>query len=92
MELRLSAAGIKRSAADVMNDMQHLHSVLSIKKGHRTPERRLETPSKYQAEVLSVFGHYVDEDGVLQTLRVKPLLCKRLRQYLPFIPETPVSL
>ena len=68
LELKLAAAGIKRSAAEVMDDMRHLHSVLSIRKGHRTPERRLETPSKTQAEVLSVFGRHVDEGGVLQGL------------------------
>lgn len=68
LELKLAAAGIKRSAVEVMDDMRHLHSVLSIRKGHRTPERRLETPSKTQAEVLSVFGRHVDEGGVLQGL------------------------
>ncbi len=49
-----------------MNDMRHLHYVLSVKKGSRTPERRLETPSKTQAEVLSTFGYHVDASGVLQ--------------------------
>jgi transposase len=68
LELKLASAGIKRSAAEVMDDMRHLHSVLSIRKGHRNPERRLETPSKTQAEVLSVFGRHVDEGGVLQGL------------------------
>jgi transposase len=67
MELRLAAAGIKRSAAEVMDDMRHLHSVLSLRKGHRSPERRLEAPSKTQAEVLSAFDYHIDESGVLQS-------------------------
>ena len=49
-----------------MQDMQGLHSVLSIPKGARKPHRRLETPSKTQAEVLLAFGHRVDASGVLQ--------------------------
>jgi transposase len=70
IELRLAAAGIKRTAADVMEDMRKLHQVLSMRKGARKPERRIETPSKTQAEVLSAFGHYVDAGGVLQ--KVEP--------------------
>jgi hypothetical protein len=49
-----------------MQDMRTLHDVLSIPKGARKPHRRLETPSKTQAEVLSAFGHRVDDSGVLQ--------------------------
>ena len=66
MELQVAAAGIKRSAAEIMEDMRHLHYVLSVRKGARNPDRRLETPSKTQAEVLSAFGHLVDASGVLQ--------------------------
>lgn len=66
LERKLSSSGINRTAGDVMDDMKHLHSVLLLAKGARKPRRRLETPSKTQAEVLSVFGHRVDEDGVLQ--------------------------
>jgi transposase len=66
IELRLKAAGLKRTASDVMDDMQRLHQGLVLKKGTRKPERRIETPSKTQAEVLSVFGHYVNSSGVLQ--------------------------
>ena len=66
LELKLAAAGIKRTAEDVMDDMRRFHSVLTLGKGARKPVRRLETPSKTQAEVLKVFGHYVDESGVLQ--------------------------
>ena len=70
IELRLAAAGLKRTAADVMEDMRRLHQTLALKKGARKPERRIETPSKTQAEVLSVFGHYVDAGGVLQQIEL----------------------
>jgi len=66
IELKMAAAGQKRSVDEVMNDMRHLHYVLSVKKGSRTPERRLETPSKTQSEVLSAFGYHVDASGVLR--------------------------
>ena len=66
IELKLAAAGVERTAADVMQDMRKLHQVLSLKKKERKPRRRLETPSKTQAEVLSVFGYRVDDSGVLQ--------------------------
>ena len=66
IELKLAAAGIQRTAADIMQDMRALHDVLSIAKGTRKLHRRLETPSKTQAEVLSAFGHRVDTSGVLQ--------------------------
>ncbi|MFO7901021.1 MAG: hypothetical protein R6U98_00035, partial [Pirellulaceae bacterium] len=58
--------GINLSAEDVMDDMRHLHYVLTLKNKSRKPTRRLETPSKTQAEVLSAFNHRVDADGVLQ--------------------------
>jgi len=66
MELRLNAAGIMRTAEDVMEDMSALHSVLLMRNGGRKAERRLETPNKTQAEVLSAFGHVVDAGGVLR--------------------------
>lgn len=66
IELKLAASGINRTAADIMPDMRRLHQVLSLKKGERKPGRRLETPSKTQAEVLSAFGYRVDAGGVLQ--------------------------
>ena len=68
IELKMAGAGLKRTAEDVMDDMRHLHYVLALRKGTRKPDRRLETPSKTQAEVLSVFGHHVDDSGVLQSL------------------------
>jgi hypothetical protein len=66
LELKLAAAGIKRTAEDVIDDMRNLHSVLTLSKGTRKPVRRLETPSKTQAEVLKALGYCVDESGVLQ--------------------------
>jgi len=66
LELRLSAAGVSRTAEDVMEDMLHLHSVLTLNKGSIKPIRRLETPTKTQSEVLSALGHRVDNSGVLQ--------------------------
>ena len=68
LELRLSSAGISRTAEDVMDDMQHLHSVLTLNKGSIKPIRRLETPTKTQSEVLSALGHRVDDSGVLQPM------------------------
>lgn len=65
IELELKERGIDRSAGDVMEDMSHLHSVLILSQGKRNPERRLEIPTKTQAEVLSAFGHHVDDGGVL---------------------------
>ena len=69
LELKLSAVGIRRTAEDVMDDMRRLHSVLTLSKGCRKLNRRLETPSKTQAEVLSAFGYYVDDSGVLQIIK-----------------------
>jgi hypothetical protein len=66
IELKLSMSGINRTATDIMEDMRKLHQVLSLKKGERKPHRRIETPSKTQAEVLTAFGYRVDAGGVLQ--------------------------
>ena len=66
IELQVAAAGINRTVVEIMEDMRHLHCVLSMQKGARKPDRRLETPSKTQAEVLSAFGYLVYESGVLQ--------------------------
>ena len=66
IELKLKSAGINRTAENVMDDMKHLHSILTLQKGARKYIRRLETPSKTQAEVLSAFGHRIDKSGVLQ--------------------------
>jgi transposase len=51
IELRLASAGIKRTAADVMKDMQKLHQALSLRKGTRKPERRIDVCCKpFQAQ------------------------------------------
>ena len=68
LENRLASKGIQRTPNDVMADMQRLHSVLLLSKGARKPERRIETPSETQAEVLSAFGQRIDSDGVLRPL------------------------
>ncbi len=68
LERRLADAGVKRTAADVMEDLNHLHSVLTIAAGSRKPTRRLEEPSKTQAEALKALGYQVDKGGVLQLL------------------------
>jgi len=65
LELKLASAGINRTAEDVIDDMQHLHSVLTLNKGSRKPIRRLETPTKTQSEVLSALGYRIDDGGVL---------------------------
>lgn len=66
IELRLKSAGINRTADDVMKEMRHLDSILTLHEGARKAIRRLETPSKTQAEVLSAFGYHIDKSGVLQ--------------------------
>jgi transposase len=69
LENRLVRKGIQRTANDVMTDMQRLHSVLSLRKGTRQPERRLETPSETQSEVLDALGYQVGNDGVLRPVK-----------------------
>jgi transposase len=66
MELTLARAGVHRTAHDVMNDMRALHSELTFRDARSTPRRRIETPSKTQAEVLSALGYQIDRRGVLQ--------------------------
>lgn len=68
LELKLSSSGINRSAEDVMDDMKHLHSVLTLNKGSKKPVRHLETPTKTQSEVLTALGHRIDTSGVLQPI------------------------
>jgi transposase len=68
LELKLSSAGISRTGEDVMDDMKHLHSVLTLNKGSKKPVRRLETPTKTQSEVLSALGHRIDDSGVLHPI------------------------
>lgn len=66
LELKLQAAGINRTASSVMDEMRHLHSVLTLTDGRSKPRRRLETPAKTQVEVLSALGYHIDTRGVLQ--------------------------
>ena len=66
LEKRLADAGVKRTAPDVMEDLGHLHSVLMLAAGGRKPTRRLEEPTKTQAEALKALGYQVDKGGVLQ--------------------------
>ncbi len=68
IELRLVRAGIRRSAEEIMEDMHNLHSVLFINDGRSTPKRKLEVPTKTQAEVLTAFGYEIDSGEVLQPL------------------------
>ncbi len=68
LELKLEATGIHRSAKDVMDDMNHLHSVLTLSDRRRRPQRRIERPTKTQAEVLNALGFSVNQSGVLQTM------------------------
>jgi transposase len=68
LEKRLADAGVKRTATDVMEDLGHLHSVLTIAAGGRKPTRRLEEPTKTQAEALKALGYLVGKGGVLQLL------------------------
>jgi transposase len=67
IEMKAAAAGITRSAQDIMSDMHHLHSAL-LMPNVGSPYRRLETPSETQAEVLSAFDHFIDQNGVLQLI------------------------
>jgi len=68
LELRLARAGVNRTARSVMSDLRRLHSVLMLPAGARKPRRRLETPTKTQAEVLTALGCAVDGSGVLHEL------------------------
>lgn len=68
LELRLSEKGIHHSAEDVMEDMSHLHSIMVMRDGRSEPVRKLEQPTKTQAEALSALGYQIDAGGVLQPL------------------------
>jgi transposase len=66
LEIRLRQRGVERSAATVMEEMKHLHSVLSLTDRRQKAQRTLEAPSETQREVLSALGHQIDPRGVLQ--------------------------
>jgi len=69
IELRLERAGVKITAEEAMGQMRRLHSVLSFREGARKPTRRLELPTKTQAEVLRAFGHRIGASGGLQSIK-----------------------
>lgn len=66
LELRLLEKGISRTATSVMEEFRQLHSALLFESGFRGAMRKLEQPSKTQAEVLKALGYRIDESGVLQ--------------------------
>jgi transposase len=68
LEIKLNQRGVKRTAASVMEDMRHLHSVLSLVNGRRKAQRAVEVPSKTQHDVLLALGHQVDPKGVLRPI------------------------
>jgi transposase len=68
LELRMQAAGIKRTSKDVLEDLANLHSVLLIDKKTNRPRRMLEQPSKTQVEALKALGYIVNPNGVLQQI------------------------
>jgi transposase len=65
LELRLHEAGIRLTAASAIENLRSLHSVLTIGDGRSKPDRRLETPTKTQVEVIKALGAEVDDGGVL---------------------------
>ncbi|TVQ98335.1 MAG: IS1634 family transposase [Desulfovibrionales bacterium] len=67
LEVPLSKAGLKLSAATVMQEMQALHSCLCWHAGARKAVRMLEEPSEAQAQILKAMGYEVSR-GVLQEL------------------------
>ena len=65
IEFKMAAAGIKRSAAEIMEDMQHLHYVLSLKKGAasltavlKLPVRPRPKSYRRSATTLTAVGSY----------------------------------
>lgn len=68
IELQLAQAGIQRTAQQVMEDMHHLHSVVTMQSLRSRPVRKLEQPTKTQAEVLKAFGYKIDAYGVLHKI------------------------
>ena len=67
LELDLTKAGLKLSAATTMQQMRALHSRLFWNAGVRKAIRKLEEPSEAQAQILKAMGYRVDS-GVLQEL------------------------
>ncbi len=67
IELRLSRAGLKLTAATAMEEMHRLHSCLCWRAGETKPDRLIEDPSPLQAQILRAFGYEV-ASGVLQKI------------------------
>ena len=65
LEICLRKNGTALTASSAMEEMRHLHSLLSLTDGRRKAQRSLEVPSKTQREVLTALGHRVDPKGVL---------------------------
>ena len=65
LELRLTKAGLKLSAATTMQQMRALHSCLCWNAGARKAIRKLEEPSEAQAQIMKAMGYGVSS-GVLQ--------------------------
>jgi transposase len=68
LELKLQKAGINRTATDVMDEMKHFHSILSIGHPSNKPNRRLETPSPTQSAIFKSLGYQVNSKGVLRPI------------------------
>ena len=65
IEMHLEKAGLKITAAGIMEKMKKLHSVLTINKTGR-PVRCMETPDKTQKKTLEAYGWEINKAGVLQ--------------------------
>jgi len=65
IEMHMEKAGLKITAAGIMEKMKKLHSVLTINKTGR-PVRCLETPDKTQKKTLEAYGWEINKAGVLQ--------------------------
>jgi len=68
IEIRLHRAGVKLSAAEIMEQMQKLHSCLCWESGKSKPIRMIEEPTENQAAIMGVFGYEVS-GGVLQKIK-----------------------
>lgn len=66
LEIKLQRSGAKLTASKAISELRYLHSVLTIGDGRSKPQRRIETPTKTQAGVLSALGVQVDASGVLR--------------------------
>lgn len=63
LELKLDG---QHSAKTIMEEMSHLNSVLSWRKGAPTPEFQIEDPNDLQSQILTAIGYRVKDGSVLQ--------------------------